>query len=111
MKTVDRHPADELNLSNIFYKTKYGRRILKCIQCGACSALRPLTEQMDHAPREIFGLIRDNEITEVLQSNTPWFCVSCYQCMARCPQEIPVTDLMCVLKQMAIKYGLGSRFP
>jgi len=61
---------------------------------------------MDHAPREIFALIRDGEMTEVLSSNTPWYCVSCYQCMARCPRQIPVTDMMYTLKQMALSQGL-----
>ena len=42
---------------------------------------------------------------QVLQSNTPWFCVSCYYCMARCPQEVHITDLMYTLKRMAIKEG------
>jgi heterodisulfide reductase subunit C len=62
---------------------------------------------MDHAPRELFALIRDGEMKEVLGSNTPWYCVSCYQCMVRCPQEIPVTDIMYVLRQMSIHLGLA----
>lgn len=38
----------------------------------------------------------------VLQSNTIWFCVSCYCCMARCPKDVHVTHLMYTLKRMAI---------
>jgi heterodisulfide reductase subunit C len=69
---------------------------------------------MDHAPRELFALIRDGDMEAVLTSNTPWYCVSCYQCMARCPQQIPVTDIMYVLKQMAAERGLsppGHKLP
>lgn len=40
---------------------------------------------------------------EVLKSNTPWFCVSCYYCTARCPQEIHITDIMYTLKRIAIE--------
>ena len=43
---------------------------------------------------------------KVLRSNTPWYCVSCYYCMERCPQEIPITDFMYTLKRMAIAEGL-----
>ncbi len=96
----------ENRLECLFYETTYGKNVFKCIQCGSCSASCPLTDHMDHAPREIFGLIRDGEIKEALCSNTPWFCVSCYQCTVRCPREIPVTDLMYTLKQMAVKQGL-----
>jgi heterodisulfide reductase subunit C len=42
---------------------------------------------------------------EVLSSNTPWYCVSCYYCMVRCPQNIHITDIMYTLKRMAIKEG------
>ncbi len=43
---------------------------------------------------------------EVLRSNSPWYCVSCYFCMVRCPQEVHITDLMYTLKRMAIKEGM-----
>jgi heterodisulfide reductase subunit C len=69
---------------------------------------------MDHAPRELFALLRDGDMEAVLTSNTPWYCVSCYQCMVRCPQQIPVTDIMYVLKQMATERGLapaGHKLP
>jgi heterodisulfide reductase subunit C len=43
---------------------------------------------------------------EVLRSNTPWYCVACYYCMARCPKDIPITDLMYTLKRMAVREKL-----
>ena len=97
---------DDYRLRHIFFDSTYGKKIWSCIQCGTCSGSCPLTDQMDHAPRELFALIRDGEIAEALRSNTPWYCVSCYQCTVRCPQEIPVTDLMYFLKQMTTNEGL-----
>lgn len=96
-------------LQTEFYQNPIGKKILTCIQCGTCSASCPLNAAMDHAPREIFALIRDGNMEEALRSNTPWFCVSCYQCMDRCPREIPVTDIMYLLKQMSIQQGLYPR--
>jgi heterodisulfide reductase subunit C len=60
---------------------------------------------MDHTPRALFAMIDAGMEDEVLSSNTPWYCVSCYACTTRCPQNIPVTDLMYTLKQMAIQKG------
>jgi len=60
---------------------------------------------MDHSPRAIFAMLDAGMDDEVLNSNTPWFCVSCYYCMVRCPQEIPITDIMYTLKRLAIKEG------
>lgn len=97
---------DEVDLKHIFFGKFDGRKILRCIQCGTCSASCPLTDQMDYAPRELFALIRDGEMITALRSNTLWYCVSCYYCIVRCPQEIPVTDLIYALKQMAVQQGL-----
>lgn len=51
-------------------------------------------------------MIRAGMRVEVLASNTPWYCVSCYYCTVRCPQEIHITDIMYTLKSMAIEEGL-----
>jgi heterodisulfide reductase subunit C len=61
---------------------------------------------MDHTPRALFAMIRAGLKDEVLRSNTPWYCVSCYYCTVRCPQEIHITDLMYTLKRMAVQEGL-----
>jgi len=98
---------DQKTFKRLFFEKKNGRSILKCIQCGTCSGSCPFGNDMDHAPRELFQLIRDGEMEEVLRSNTPWYCVSCYQCMTRCPKEIAVTDLMYTLKEMAVKNGFA----
>ena len=50
-------------------------------------------------------MINEDMREEVLRSNTPWYCVSCYYCMARCPQDIHITDIMYALKRMAIQDG------
>jgi heterodisulfide reductase subunit C len=61
---------------------------------------------MQHTPRQIFAMVAANLKERVLRSNTPWYCVSCYYCTERCPQEIPITDFMYTLKRMAIAEGL-----
>lgn len=57
---------------------------------------------MDYTPRQIFAMIRADMEEAVLASNTPWYCVSCYFCTTRCPQEVHITDIMYTLKRMAI---------
>jgi heterodisulfide reductase subunit C len=80
-------------------------RLKICIQCGTCGGSCPSGPDMDHTPRALFALIRAGMRKEVLSSNTPWYCVSCYYCMVRCPQEIHVTDLMYTLKRFSIREG------
>ncbi|HEY61058.1 MAG TPA: heterodisulfide reductase [Anaerolineae bacterium] len=77
-----------------------------CIQCGTCGGSCPSGADMDHTPRNLFAMINAGMKEDVLRSNSPWYCVSCYYCMVRCPQEIHITDIMYTLKRMAIKEGL-----
>jgi heterodisulfide reductase subunit C len=76
-----------------------------CLQCGTCGGSCPSGADMDHTPRALFAMISAGMKKQVLSSNTPWYCVSCYYCTVRCPQEIHITDLMYTLKRMAIKEG------
>lgn len=81
-------------------------RLEMCIQCGTCGGSCPSAADMDHTPRMLFALLRAGIKETVLRSNTPWICVSCYQCVVRCPQEIHITDVMYTLKSMAIRERL-----
>jgi heterodisulfide reductase subunit C len=74
-----------------------------CIQCGTCGGSCPSGADMDHTPRQIFAMIRAGLREQALSSNTPWFCVSCYYCTVRCPQDIHITDIMYTLKRMALR--------
>lgn len=75
----------------------------KCIQCGTCGGSCPSGADMDHTPRALFALVADGLKDEALKSNTPWFCVSCYYCMVRCPQEVHITDIMYTIKRIAVR--------
>ncbi|HEY3369454.1 MAG TPA: 4Fe-4S dicluster domain-containing protein [Prolixibacteraceae bacterium] len=84
-----------------------------CIQCGCCGGSCPSAADMDHTPRMIFAMLRAGMRTEVLHSNTPWICVSCYHCVVRCPQKVHIPDVMYTLKGMAIaaKFYRDSNAP
>lgn len=94
------------NRITAFEKDSILLSINECIQCGTCSGSCPLADEMDHGPREVFSLIKDGFLEKALISNTIWLCVSCYACSSRCPREIPVTDIIYSLRQMAVKHGL-----
>ena len=48
-------------------------------------------------------MIRAGMRKQVLDTLTIWTCASCYQCAQRCPQQIRITDIMYMLKRMAIR--------
>jgi heterodisulfide reductase subunit C len=93
-------------MQEVVEATPGGDRLRLCLQCGTCGGSCPSGADMDHTPRALFGLIAAGERDTVLKSNAPWYCVSCYYCMSRCPQEIHITDVMYTLKRMAVDAGL-----
>jgi heterodisulfide reductase subunit C len=80
-------------------------RLEACIQCGTCGGSCPSAADMDHTPRQIFALVRADAREKVMDSNTPWMCVSCYLCAVRCPQQIHIPDVMYALKAMGTREG------
>ena len=89
-----------------------GEGIIRCIQCGTCSGVCPLSIYMDFTPRKLVALVREGFSRDVLSSFTIWLCASCYACTVSCPQEIKITEIMYALKRKAIEEGIyPRRFP
>ena len=88
-----------------------GDRVKSCLQCGTCGGACPSGADMDHTPRQIVAMVLAGERDRVLSSNTYWYCLSCYYCTVRCPQQIPITDLMYRLKRIAVANGKASASP
>jgi heterodisulfide reductase subunit C len=86
-----------------------GEAVKLCIQCGTCAGSCPNASRMDYPVRELIALARAGERREVLQSNSSWFCLSCYLCTVRCPRGIQPTDFMHALDQIAYREGVASR--
>ena len=78
-------------------------RVKHCIQCGTCSGTCPVSWAMEDTPRKVFALIRAGMRDRVLDGTAIWTCASCYYCAVRCPQDIPITEVMYALKRRAIR--------
>lgn len=92
-------------------RTPGDSRLKMCIQCGTCGGSCPSGPDMDHTPRQLFAMLRAGLEDAVLESNTAWYCVSCYLCTVRCPQDIKITDIMYTLKTVAISRGKAQVNP
>jgi len=69
---------------------------MKC--AGGC----PMNFIMDHNNYEILRMIQLGERDKVLESNTPWYCVSCKTCGTRCPNGIDTSKIFDALKAEAV---------
>ena len=86
-----------------------GDWVKMCMQCGVCSGSCPFGPDWEHPPQELFMMIRAGEREEVLSSESMWMCTSCYNCIVRCPREIPITHIMHGLANYAHRLGLAPK--
>ena len=89
-------------LEEVIEATPGGEQLVHCMQCGSCGGSCPSGAEMEYTPRTLIAMINANDRSAVLAANTMWACVSCYSCTSRCPQNIPITDIIYTLKRFAI---------
>jgi heterodisulfide reductase subunit C len=83
-----------------------GENITRCFACGTCTAGCPIREVNDQFnPRKIIRMALLGMKERVLSSDFIWLCSSCYTCAERCPQDVKITDLMNVIKNIAVREG------
>ena len=81
-----------------------GEHLRRCFACGTCVAGCPVSEvDPEYSPRKIIRQILFGMREEVLSSPLIWYCLVCYRCYARCPQNVNFTDIMRALRYLALK--------
>ena len=79
---------------------------MRCFTCGTCTASCPVAEVHDeYDPRKIIRMAILGMRDEVLSSDILWMCSRCYTCYALCPQDVKFSDVVSILRDMAIKEG------
>ncbi len=96
-------------LKEVEANVEEGDWVKMCMQCGVCSGSCPFGPYWEHPPQEIFMLIRAGQREQVLSSDSMWMCTSCYNCMVRCPRELPITHIMHGLANYAHRLGIAPK--
>lgn len=96
-------------LREVEEKVDDGGWVKMCMQCGVCAGSCTFGPDWEHTPQKIFMMIRAGKRTEVLASHSMWMCTSCYNCMVRCPRELPITHIMHGLASYAHRLGLAPK--
>ncbi len=88
-----------------------GELVRRCFQCDRCATGCPMVSYMQHTPNELFRLIQLGAREAVLSSNAFWFCVSCYTCSVRCPNDIDIAHVMDTLRELSLREGFAPALP
>jgi heterodisulfide reductase subunit C len=96
----------DTSLRNELLRREEGRLFTACMACRTCSSGCPVTEvDSRFDPARIIRMANYGLREEILASDALWLCTGCYTCQERCPQGVRITDLMTLLKNMAVRAG------
>jgi heterodisulfide reductase subunit C len=88
-----------------------GETVRHCFQCGKCEATCPIERfRNQYRPAQVIRAIMLGFREFALDSPTIWLCATCYSCSERCPQGVHFTDIMRVLRNMAVAEGKINPF-
>ena len=96
-------------LREVEEKVDDGDWVKMCMQCGVCAGSCTFGPDWEHTPQKIFMMIRAGKREEVLSSQSMWMCTSCYNCVVRCPRQLPITQIMHGLASYAHRLGLAPK--
>lgn len=86
-----------------------GENVLKCYQCGRCSAGCPLTFAMKDLPSQVIRMVQLGLEDDALSSDTIWVCASCLTCHGRCPRGVDLAKVMEALRAIRLRPGTEDR--
>jgi quinone-modifying oxidoreductase subunit QmoC len=90
-------------------KVEEGAWVKMCMQCGVCAGSCPFGPHWEHSPQKLFMMIRAGKREDVLASDSMWMCTSCYNCVVRCPRQLPITHIMHGLANYAHRLGIAPK--
>ncbi|MBW1805799.1 MAG: 4Fe-4S dicluster domain-containing protein, partial [Deltaproteobacteria bacterium] len=86
----------------------------KCMQCGNCTAICPLSEKENTFPRKLIKYAQMGLKDRILRSPEPWLCYYCGDCSDSCPRGAdPGEAMMAMRRYLTSKYdwtGFSRRF-
>ena len=84
-------------------KERSGTDARKCMKCGKCSGRCPAFKEMDIKPHQFVSYIEKGEIDKLLQSKSLFNCLTCFECVERCPRGVAPAQIIEAVRQEVIR--------
>ncbi len=79
-----------------------GQNLMKCNQCGKCSAGCPVVSRMGSLPNQVIRCAQLGD-ESVLEDESIWLCASCLTCAVRCPKGVDLSKVMEALRLITLR--------
>jgi len=84
-----------------------GENFHKCMQCGTCSGVCPMSDHSDYTPRKLVIMTHLGLRDIVCGANNPWVCATCNSCTVRCPRGIELPKVMEAIRQLTLRQNIN----
>ncbi len=85
-----------------------GTNPLKCMKCGKCSATCPAFDEMDIKPHQFVSYVIEENIEELVKSESLWKCLACFACVERCPRDVKPGKIIDAARQVVLRQRGGN---
>ena len=62
---------------------------------------------MDILPSQFIRMVQLGQMETLMKSDTLWFCMSCYTCSVRCPNDIHIAQVIDGVRELALEKGVA----
>ena len=76
---------------------------LSCYGCAKCTSGCPMAEHMEIKPHQAMRLLKLGRVDELVVSSSPWQCMGCQTCLARCPNKVDIPAAFARIRAEAIR--------
>ena len=81
---------------------------LKCMKWGKCSATCPAFNEMDIKPHQFVSYVANENIEELVKSESLWKCLSCFACVERYPRDVKPGKIIDAARQLVVRERGGN---
>jgi len=87
-----------------------GETFMGCMQCGTCTSVCPSANIANYTPRLVLRNIALEKATDVNVDQAASSCLTCNNCVDKCPRGIGIVDLVKSIRQQSMSGGYLPSF-
>jgi Fe-S oxidoreductase len=106
LTTLKQKALRESQVSLAAITADIGENFQSCMQCGTCTGVCPYSEISSYSPRKVLRDVALERPNNVSVDEASWTCATCNSCVASCPRDIGLIDMIKSVRSHVVEAGL-----